>query len=132
MGAVSLGRRQCPGPLCLIWSFLRALVWVVCLVVLVSMLVVLSLVLAIWVGLVEFYRSFFFFDYSRLLSVLGGSWMLADVALGCGWSAVGGVGEGGGGGGGGGGDGGGVVLAGRVVAAVLGSYWFSSWQLLLL
>ena len=71
--------------------------------------------------------SFFFFD-SRLLSVLGGSWMLADVALGCGWSAVGGVGEGGGGGGGGGGDGGGVVLAGRVVAAVLGSYWFSSWK----
>ena len=66
--------------------------------------------------------SFFFFD-SRLLSVLGGSWMLADVALGCGWSAVGGVGgvggvgEGGGGGGGGGGDGGGVVLAGKVVAA---------------
>ena len=113
MGAVSLGGRQCPGPLLDFWLFLRAL-WCgssLCLVVLVR-----------WCsGSGDLDWSFFFFD-SRLLSVLGGSWMLADVALGCGWSAVGGVGgvggvgDEGGGGGGGGGDGGGVVLAGKVVA----------------
>lgn len=71
-----------------------------------------ALVLAVLV------RFSFSFDYSRPLSELGGSWMSADVALDCGWSAVGRVGGGGGCGGGVGG----VVLAGRVVAAVLGLF----------